>query len=345
MYNRTMMMDSRSGSFSSQSSWGFDAKAGWYTDEQNASRAVSLFRYPSYGVGLFYGNLSSFRFGENGVYGDLGRSVALYGFFQCPIIRTQKSQFDWTLGLGVSGGHGTWNTESNPQNFSTSTFLNYFVLLGAEYRHIVSDKSSLGVGLSLRHSSNSGFRTPNFGLNLLSLDLSYRFDENGNFDKRYPPLSNPNLPRKWDWSLSVGYGLQQLEKHDRMLLFDKPEYRFSNVTLSSRAMFQAFPKRKFGIGLDFFYSEAGSYLEQVFFHRKTQGDPDGRPERYYLSQQLNGAVVLAHEYGYGKWWLMTDVGFYFAPFNGFYSKEQKTHFYERIGLKYRFSEQFYTAIC
>ena len=122
------------------------------------------YNYPSYGFTINYSN--------PGNKTDIGNIICSYGFVSLPINKN-KNPFHFKIGLGMGWVEKTFDLDNNFQSLAISTHLNANVQLKIERSFKLKNQHFLKGAILFNHLSNGSFQTPNLGLNLTQLQLSY----------------------------------------------------------------------------------------------------------------------------------------------------------------------------
>lgn len=170
----------------------------------------------------------------------------------------------------------------------------------------------------------------------MSTTLIYQFGLYRNRDKDYARFPVERHEPKFEWNLFYGSGWRMLDTG-----FDKQHpaqnRRWYCAALSSAVMVQASHRRKFGAGIDYFYFDWGRYMVE---YRTNQA---GGQATSKLGDNMSLGVYLAHEAGYKKLWLITDVGFYVTKRVG--DDLSAPWLYERLGIKYQATRRLFVQAC
>jgi hypothetical protein len=127
----------------------------------------SLYNYPVLGVTFYQSNLGNAAI--------LGSAMGVYSFMKLErSFINSKHRFIRKIGLGgvyVSKIHALID---NPKNNAISTYFNYLINLSLGYQY-ASSKWFFGGGIDWIHMSNAAFKSPNLGLNIPQVKLSFGF--------------------------------------------------------------------------------------------------------------------------------------------------------------------------
>ncbi|MBK7172880.1 MAG: acyloxyacyl hydrolase [Bacteroidales bacterium] len=138
-----------------------------------------MYSYPFIGVSYWYSHLGNSPL--------LGSAHAVFPYVNYPLIRDQKHELNFRLGLGLAYLTQKFDRIENYKYLAIGSHVNAAANLMFEYRWMFSPRMNAAIGLALMHFSNGSMKTPNYGINIpsLNLGLSYRLSK-----------ANPYLTRK-----------------------------------------------------------------------------------------------------------------------------------------------------
>ena len=193
------------------------------------------YHYPIYGTAL---NLI-----RSGNKEKIGAIYCSYGFISIPITH-HKNTPRIKIGLGVAWVEKTFDILNNYQSMAIGSHLNANVVLRIEKDLIINKKHYLYTGLGLDHISNAAFKSPNLGLNFISLRLGYNICI---FDNEIDTLSNNNVKiKKNNFQLYFSSAIKENSTplHDKFIIHE----------LSSQFGFRKGPKSSLLTGADLLYN-------------------------------------------------------------------------------------------
>ena len=267
-----------------------------------ATKYHSLYRYPKYGIGFYFGNFNN---------KNIGFPVAMFGWIEVPFTHKrpkQKVSFGYGAEIGIAWNFNPYNADRNPTNVFLGSRENY--ILGAYFYsdfHI-NPHLVIGINAGLRHFSNGGWEQPNIGINILSGAVSLKYQIN-------QPLQLPErlvvskVKPCWKWGLKFGFGRKQND-------IGTPFYH--KVVIGGNILRQISNKYCIGIGLENTFS----------FGRKDNGTI-----RTAWRDRVSPAAV-------GCWeWILSskvvipmEIGIYLLPKNLVNGEKYQT--FARIGIRY-----------
>ena len=236
----------------------------------------------------------------------LGNPNAIYSFIRIPIKRGRKFIPFYQIATGL-----TYNLK---KNLAIGSELNQYFNLSIGGRLKINPKLCLINEIGFTHFSNGAVKKPNIGINSFSYKLGLNFNTvHQEFVGREYEI--PYFEPLYEFYFFYGAGLRQHYPGD--------EFYFTS-TISTGLLRQYGHKGKYGIGMDIFYDET----LYIFV--------DDEP---FLKYALKQGFFLSHEFVISGFSIVTQLGVYT------YQKSFAHHtFYNRIGLKYKFSKHFFTNI-
>lgn len=260
-----------------------------------------LFRYPRYGIGYNFNNFANPQV--------LGYSHAMFGFFDASIYRSRRIfSLNYQFDFGFAYINKNYQPYTNPMNIAISAHTNVYIGIDFDARWKIGKRNELKTALELSHFSNGKIRSPNLGLNTVTLSAAWLYSLSPDRNlKLFPPAFG--FKRHFVEIVWSGGA-----KRDDML--DEKIYKISTLVMDYNYAISA--KYAFGCGLDFFFDES---------LRPTKEYEEGIASEKGDNLQL-GAHVGART-RYGRMNIIMDVGHYvyadFYKYSGMYS---------RIGMRY-----------
>jgi hypothetical protein len=269
-----------------------------------------------------------YKFPKVGValtYYDFHNPVLGYAFAASPYIsktfsRGAKHDLSFRLGAGLAYLTNPYNQETNHKNTIASSSLNATLQFRFEYDYALTPHLGLLVGAGLNHFSNGATTKPNFGVNLPSVVLGLNYHE-----QRPAPHANGNAPAPAEvghtfFNVSTSLGFKQRTESDHQ------KYLVNSVTLAvGRRMNR---KSNLLLGVEGFNDRSlKATLEDTT--RAGGKQPDVK----------KAGVFVGHELLFGRLAFVSHLGFYvYAPY------KSSTAYYERLGLKYHFTNVLFGAV-
>lgn len=291
-------------------------RIGWQTQYRDSVHRSyhQMYNYPIYGFGL-YGS----TFGMDRV----GNPYAVYGFVSIPIRPriNQRWNFNYRIGLGLSGRFNPYDPEENPLNLLIGTSNNVFIDLSLQVSYMLSRRFQIGAGLSFNHFSNGALALPNSGINLLpgSVALTY-IPSSQPFDFRKDAITP--MAKRHQLHVNYAFGFKQLSMEN--------EKRYFKSTLGAYWSAHAGYKWRLGGGVDLFYSSSGSDVLAAQEETGKFSSLFSLAPSFYIDHVLTPRLYLS---GNAGWYLHRN------EFNG-----EVQPYFLRIGVRYKVYRDFYSGI-
>lgn len=291
---------------------------------ENGNFYDQLYKYPSFGVGYYYANLTRIKLidTDSEETFDQGHPSALFGFIKVPIIRRKKVVWSYQFGGGVSFNFKPYDPENNPGNILIGSKLNVYFEVGSSLDYLLSNRFTLSGGYILKHFSNGSARIPNLGINLVAFQCAvrYNFSKSPQFNLNYSKI--PELEMKNEIITSIGAGVKMLNED-----FDNQKYdnQWFQSTVQVGYMRRVGWKRSWGAGTDFTYKSYGNYLEQMKAEKKEENFEEQSSNNFAM------AIWIGHEVRYGKMSVHLQCATYL--FNNSVQALESPYYF-RIGARY-----------
>ncbi|UCE70017.1 MAG: acyloxyacyl hydrolase [Flavobacteriaceae bacterium] len=134
--------------------------------------------YPSYGVGLYSGFL-----GDPEIFGNPN---AVFGFINFPISNpARRNQFNIEPSLGLTYNLEPFDPENNPLNDAIGARMAVYFNLNFGWAYRWTPQMDITYGIDFSHFSNGRSFTPNWGLNMLGINVGLRYHYNADQDRNY----------------------------------------------------------------------------------------------------------------------------------------------------------------
>ncbi len=287
-----------------------------------------LYSYPTYGVGLYQ---ATFVPQES----ILGNPSAIYGFFNAPIKRWKNSAINYDVGAGLSYNFIGYDPESNPSQRAIGSEFNVYFNVQFEYEFLLSKRMDMAVGFDFTHFSNGRSRTPNKGVNLVSLSTGIKYNQYPYIKKQGRQKGAPLRPDFIDQKLPEFHGFWEF------YLFVNGGIATSSDNIQNRELYYGAGSigvdvgrhlgyiSKIVLGFDYFYD--GSLQEE---YAEDYGGIDNVP----TSLLSYPGVHIGHELMFYRFALITHYGHTFKKIKG------RGNWYLRVGLKYDLGKHFFTRV-
>ena len=269
-----------------------------------------------------------YKFPKVGValtYYDFHNPILGYAFAASPYIsksfsRGAQHDFSFRLGAGLAYLTNPYNQETNHKNTIASSALNATLQFRFEYDYALTPHLGLLLGAGLNHFSNGATTKPNFGVNLPSVVLGLNYHE-----QRPAPQVNAHAPAPAEVghyfiNLSTSLGFKQRTEGDHQ------KYLVGSVTAAVGRRINRKSNLLAGV--------------EGFNDRSLQAQLNDTTRAGIKQPDVKKAgVFVGHELLFGRLAFDSHLGFYvYAPY------KSSTPYYERLGLKYHFTDLLFGAI-
>ncbi len=269
------------------------------------------YHYPKVGLALVYYDY------HNPI---LGQSYAASVYLSKATSRTARHDLSFRLGTGLAYFPQHYDLYTNRKNTFVSSALNATLQMRLEYDVAIGQHLGLLMGLALNHYSNGATAKPNFGINLPTLLLGLNYHQLRPVPTATALAPDPNDIGHTFWNISTSLGYKQRSGGDQT------HYLVNSVTLAAGRRVNR--KSNLLVGVEGFYDRS-----LVAALRDTAQSQDHLPD----VKKAGGFV--GHELLFGRLALVTHLGFYvYNPY------KSNPFFYERVGLKYQFTNLLFADI-
>ncbi len=265
-----------------------------------------LFKYPYMGIGFY---ASEFQKSE------IGHPMALFGFMELPAYRSRNLTISTNWSAGVSFNINKFDSVRNPSNLAIGSRINAYIEFGLYCKYKASERVELGTGLTFQHFSNGAIKQPNWGMNMLAVNLVASYLPT-NKRSCYRTMPIPEITKRYEFNLMYAGGIRD----------DQKGGHYYNSTLSAALSRRMNLKRTLGLGIDVFYNE---YLKEDY------NEPDNVPTRKLISY----AVFANSDMVAGRIRINIGLGTYAVR-----SKDYTLPIYERAGLRYYITRQLFANV-
>ncbi len=280
-------------------------------------RWQTIYGYPILGVSYWYSQLGNSEF--------LGSANAVFPYINYPIVRNQKQELNFRVGLGLAYLTKCFDRLENYKYIAIGSHVNAAVNLMAEYRWRFSPRMNAAFGVAFMHFSNGSTKTPNYGMNTPSVNLAFAYrlsKENTYLNKKIKPLLHSfEFPESKSIDLLLGVTAAYKDMGS--------EYgkSFMIYNFSANVMKQFSLKSSAGVGFDITYDESDYYfadLNNVAYEQK--------------SELLRFGICPAYQLHMSKLSYTFGLGFYLM------GKMAPTTTYFKLGLQYQITQGLYANL-
>lgn len=276
--------------------------------------------YPLVGVSLWVSDMGGFE--------EIGNAYAIFPFINFPLFRQKIGTLNFRTGLGLGYLGNVFNNKTNYKNFAIGSHFNITANLQLEYRFIISKRLTLSSGITLTHFSNGSLKTPNYGLNIFTgnISLTYFLSQSKRYGGR---MLLPELfPYEFD-------GRRYLEFNVSFAISNKDMTqsvgeRFMVYALNANLMKRVSYKSKFGIGIDLTSDLSDKYYMEL------NPDPENPASTY---SYIKPGVNVAYELVISRMSVLANVGLYLGG-----RVRKRGDAYQRFTIKYLLRENLFGHI-
>lgn len=268
--------------------------------------------YPRYGLSYLYTSFGNSAF--------LGKAHAAMTFVELPIHTTPKSRQSLRIEGGLAYLTKTYDRKLNYWNQAISSNLNASVNFGLITRHKLSSLSDATFGVTMLHLSNGTIKSPNFGLNIPSVEAGLVVRLSRKPEIYLKPEKAPL--RKGTQNIRVFTGIATKET------VDYPDKNF--LVYTSELDYSIFYNNVNCIltGLDVTYDQSSKLKIE------SQGYQNLKD-----FQQIKLGVTAGHEWMFSWFHLGLHLGYYIYNLN-----KSDDPVYNKISLSFFVTENLYTAL-
>lgn len=284
-----------------------------------SSRWEYMYGYPIVGVALWYSNLGTSPY--------LGDAYALFPYINFPITPNKPTRLYFRAGLGLGYLTKHFDRLENYKNIAIGSHFNAAVNLSLELRIKIIRRLHLNASISLTHFSNGSMKTPNYGINIPSVNagLAYQLSKENKYQRRklLPELYPYEFDGKKFFNIQVGGGLGYKNMNAEVGGSYMVYAGYFNV------MKQVSFKSRLGIGFDVSYDGTDKIIAET-----ENGVEDVNSFPYIKTGGNIGWELMISRVSF-----MFNIGGYFS---GKYQGEGGI--YEKLGLLFYFNENIYSSV-
>ena len=276
-----------------------------------------MYSYPFIGVSYWYSHLG------NSPY--LGNAHAVFPYVNYPLVRNMRHELNFRVGLGLAYLTKRFDRLENYKYLAIGSHVNAAANLMFEYRWRFSPRMNMAVGLALMHFSNGSTKTPNYGINIpsVNLALAYRLSKENSYLNRklLPELYLFEFDGKKSISLDLGGTIAYKDmgsEYGRKFMI----YNFFGTVMKPVSF-----KSSFGLGFDLTKDESDPFFAErkniVFDHNY---------------QKLRLGLNAAYKLSMSKLSYNFNLGFYVM------GKIHPNITYFKVGLQYDITPSLFTTL-
>ena len=309
----------------------YDINVGLTTHPKDNNWYERAYNYPTFGIGLSYARMGALQFKDISRLGDI---VNLYGWAEFNLVRTKHFRAGPLLEVGLAYSGQVYDYQQNPRNtfIGSKVFAIFGMGLHAEWHFM--NQWALHGGVYLTHHSNGMTRSPNMGINEVSVGLGVRYYlENNTYERR--PADAPEKPeykKGLNWNVFAAAGVHSCPvEMDGILSSEDPSRlapaRFRGV-VGMESVWRYHPIFGTGIGMEADF-DANNYRETDMLLAGKE-DPDGY-------SPLRIGIYMKQEFWYRRISVHVAAGVYLFKRCGLTEDISST--FEKIGIRYHFRDR------
>ncbi len=278
-----------------------------------------MYGYPIVGVAYWYSSLGTTPF--------LGDAHAVFPYINFPISPNKNTRLYFRTGVGLGYLTKRFDRLENYKNIAIGSHLNAAVSLSFELRAKIFHRLFLTTSISLTHFSNGSMKTPNYGINIPSVNagLAYKLSKSNPYQRSkvlpelYPYEFDGRKFFQVQFGGGMGYKNMEAEIGGKFMVY----------TLYANALKQISFKSRLGVGLDMSYDGT-----------------DRRIVETNNGEELSSFFPIVKTGGTIAWELMISRVSLMFNIGGYFSGEYKTEggIYEKLGLRYYFNDKLFSEI-
>ena len=287
------------------------------TDGRN--RWEYMYGYPIVGVAYWYSNLGTSPY--------LGDAHAIFPYINFPITPNKSTRLYFRAGIGMGYLTKHFDRIDNYKNIAIGSSLNAAVNISFELRAKIINRIFLTGSLGLTHFSNGSIKTPNYGINIPSVNAGIVYKLSKENPYKTSNLRPELYPYEFDGKkffqiqFGTGFGYKNMEA--------EIGGKYGVFAFYTNIMKQISFKSRVGVGFDVSYDGT----DKVLF----ESGNNEELENFWPLVKTGGNF--AWELMFSKVSLVVNIGGYFS---GEYKREGGI--YEKLAIWYYFNRNIYASI-
>lgn len=164
----------------------FELRFAW--QNSNPDSWAAQYAYPSYGFGWYSGAIGNPQL--------FGSPNAIFGFINFPLTQSSRRNiFAIEPALGLTYNLVPFDPVNNPTNDAIGSRVTVYFNLNFGWTYKWTKELDIAYGIDFTHFSNGRTNTPNWGLNMLGINLGMRYHYNKD---QFKADNDPHSPRSLD---------------------------------------------------------------------------------------------------------------------------------------------------
>ena len=287
---------------------------GWNHRTDGKKEWQQRYNYPDFGASFMYQDLKNEA---------LGNTFGFYGHFNFYFF---KRRLMLRVGQGIVVASNPYDKNSNPKNiaFGSKLLASPYLMLNYKKPNLLGP-IGLQTGLAFFHASNGNFKAPNTSVNTISLNIGLNYDLDTKEVVYEEPIKETVIDKTFKYNFVLRSGVNQSD------VVGSEQFPF--MTLSAYADKRINFFSAFQVGVEAFFSKT---LQEEIYYRSV-AFPENPSDSNADYKRIGG--FLGYELFVNNWSLVTQLGYYL-----YYPYDFEGRTYNRLGLKYYFSDQWFGAI-
>ncbi len=260
-----------------------------------------FYRLPNAGVTAQYFNFNNSK---------IGNAIGIAPYISFNLIKKQRISFQYRVATGLGYVSRKFNLDNNRKNLVVSTNFNSYVSMLFQLHIKVAKRVELQTGFSMSHFSNSAFKIPNAGINIISASAGFSLDLG-----RLVLVNNYTFPiveKKWRYLVWTGGFFKETNPVNNK--------KFYAQTLSFNALKRISHKSSIGGGMDLMLDN--TIPQRNKFNLQAPSSP------------FRAGFNFAYALHFGKFSIPIQQGIYFID-----SFRGDGLFYTRVGWRYHVNKK------
>lgn len=270
----------------------------------NSEDWEKLYNNPTFGLSLLYTSASNYEL--------LGNAFGANLYLLLPIINRPKFKLQTSWGWGVGHIGKKFDRLDNYKNNAIGSNFNLFASIKLKSEIYLNQNLALTAGAAFNHWSNSGFRKPNLGINIPTLNAGFQ----------YHFYDRVSAQQKLSKAEKKSYGYDQ--KNEFLIM---PIVGFTSLSIHDHTVYPAY-------ALNLNYSRLWSKMYKVnfswdFFYNTGYRHRMNQDVATKGNSALQSGLMVAYEQTIGNFGIILGMGAYV-----FDQTDQKDPIYHRFGTRF-----------
>lgn len=287
-----------------------------------------FYKFPTYGFGLYQAYFVPSS-------SSLGNPSAMYAFLNAPFVRWKKTSFVYDIGIGLAYNFLGYDPEKNPEQTAIGSEHNVYFNLSLEYAFPISDRFDMTAGFNFTHFSNGRTRTPNKGVNLLSLNAAVKYNLRPTIKGKGYQKDIPIRPEY------ITHDLPKFKGFWEYMFYAHGGWTTSVDNIEDRNLYYGVGSLGFDVGRHLAYISKITLGFDYFFDgslAEEYADEYGGKDNVPSSKLSYPGVHIGHELMIHRVTLIVNYGRTFEDVKG------RGDWYARVGGKYDITRNFHARI-